>query len=226
MITEEMLRSAARKADEQNTAYYERDFSEENEHIFPENFEKRIKSKRSTSSYPALSAVLRRVAVVALVIFLSYGAFSTANAMPREEFYGWISRNSGNYYVLNHDGTSSTDVEPVKYMLTFIPDGYTLYDYKGSFETVRVMYVDKNGHLLTFKYVCNPDETTWFIQAEGAEIVSTEINGNYAELLISKDPAQSSSVVWFAENNTAFFLTGFLDTDELIRVAESVRPVE
>lgn len=226
MITEEMLRSAARKAGEQNTAYYERDFSTEEKHSFPENFEKRIKSKRSTSSYPTLSTVLRRVAVVALVIFLSYGAFSTANAMPREEFYGWANRNIGNYYVLNYDGTSSPDVEPVKYMLTLIPDGYTLWDYDDSLETVSVMYADENDHLLTFKYVCNPDETTWFIQAEGAEIVSTEINGNYAELLISNDPAHSSAVVWTAEDDTAFFLTGFLDTDELIKVAESVRPVE
>lgn len=222
MITEEMLRSAARKAGEQNTAYYERDFSEENEHIFPENFEKRIKSKRSTSSYPALSTVLRRVAVVALVIFLSYGAFSTANAMPREEFYGWANRNIGNYYVLNYDGTSSPDREPVKYMLTLIPDGYTLWDYEELADTVYISYVDESCKLLNFMYICNPDESTLFIQAEGAEKRSATVNGIPATLIIPNDPDISSNIIWIDEDNTLFELDGFFDEDELIKLAESV----
>lgn len=226
MITEEMLKSAARKAGVQNTEYFERDFSPNEKHNFPEEFEKSIRSKRRNAERPALSAALRRVAVIVLVAFLSFGAFSTANAMPIDEFFGWAALNIGNYYVLNYGGTSSPDREPVKYMLTLIPDGYTLWDYDDSLETVSVMYADENGNLLTFSYVCNPDETTWFVQAEGAEVVTTEINGNYAELLISNDPAHSSAVVWITEDDTAFFLTGFLSTDELIRVAESVKPVE
>lgn len=226
MITEEMLRSAARKAGEQNTAYYERDFSAEEKHSFPENFEKRIKSKRSTSSYPALSAVLRRVAVVALVIFLSYGAFSTANAMPREEFYGWISRNSGNYYVLNYDGTSSPDRESVEYMLTFIPDGYKFYDYEELADTVYISYVDESCKLLNFMYICNPDESTLFIQAEGAEKRSATVNGIPATLFLSTDPDISSTVVWIDENNTLFVVDAFLDEADLIKLAESVKQVK
>lgn len=220
-----MLKSAAHSAGKQYTAYYERDFSYDEEHDFSAGFEKRLKVRRRNAEHPTLSAAIRYAAVILLAAFLGFGAFSDVTAKPREALNEWISRNIGSYYVLDYDGTSSTDVDPVEYMLTFIPDGYTFYDYDDT-AGVQFLYTDEDGRFLSLTYFYNPDMETIFIQDKGTEMRSATVNGIPATILISSDPAISSTVVWIDENDTLFVVDAFLAEEDLIKLAESVKPVE
>ena len=64
----------------------------------------------------------------------------------------------------------------------------------------------------------------WFVQRQGLEESKpAEVNGNPAELLVSGDPGVAGGILWKGETGTMFFLSAFLDDEDLIRAAESVR---
>ena len=67
------------------------------------------------------------------------------------------------------------------------------------------------------------DEPFWHFP-EGLTVEQITINGVPADLVISAEPGTASAVMWIAEDNTAFNVSGFLSVEELIAVAESIQP--
>lgn len=78
---------------------------------------------------------------------------------------------------------------------------------------------------MNFSYIHAPDETKWLVDRNNTIIKQVEVNDCIAELFISTDSNNASAIMWSTADNTAFYVSAFVDEAELIRIAKSVAPI-
>ena len=224
MIPEDMLRAAAEKSCKIYSDKLEENYDANLEHEFSHEFEKKIKKLKYRANHPILYSSLRRVAVVLLVIFIGSGTWLSVNAEARAAFFGWVKEIYETYFVYRYEGEVD-NIHQTNYRPTWVPDGYveTLCENDGN--AVFVVYSDNAGNVMNFNYTVDPSEPIWFIDRNNSITMQTSINGNAAELFVSTDSNTGNSIIWSTEDNTSFFISAFLSEEELIRMAESVCPV-
>lgn len=225
MITEEMLREAAEKASEALTAYYERDYDPDKPLEIPPEFEKKIERLKRRAKHPVFYKTMNRVASIALAILITGSAWITVDAEARAAVVGWVKDIYETYFVFRHDGTTDTNAESADYRPTWIPDGYSEFKVNASETRTVVIYDNEAGEMIRFSFIQDPDETDWFIDVSQAGIKNATVNGNKADLLIAQNPEEANAIAWISDD-TAFYVTGFVDENDLIRIAESVKIIK
>lgn len=223
MMLEEMLLKAAARSNEIYVNYFESKYDPISQHEFSPQFENKIAKLKRRAKRPFFYSPLQRVASVVLAVVLSVSVWLTVDADAREAFFGWIKEFCGTVFVYRYEGTSNENVTPKEYQLTWIPDGYTEFFVDEKEASLMAVYSNENGSMLTFRYIHNPDETNWFVDASQMTKKQTTVNGNSADLLILKEPTVSSIILWTTPDNTAFYISAFLSDSDLIKIAESVR---
>ena len=225
-ITDEMLyRHAAGARDIWLSTFP--DDSEIPEHEFSEEFNKEMERLVALSQKQKKpNKRLRRIAAMFAVIIIGASSFIGVNAEARAAFVGWIKELTDDYLIYRYEGTPVPDAEPMVYRPTWIPEGYSEFFVNEKTNSKTVAYSNEAGEMIKFRYIHNPGETDWFISAENTVKESTTVNGYKADLFISTDPDTAGGVIWSDENNCAFMLSGFLTVDDLLKMAESIRPVD
>ena len=197
------------------------------EHEFSDEFNKemdRLVALSKKQKKPARR--FQRIAAMFAVVLIGVSSFVAVNAEARAAFIGWIKELTDDYLIYRYEGDPVPTVEPTLYRPTWIPEGYSEFLVDEEDDTKFLAYANEAGEMLKLSYIHNPDETDWFISTENTVKESTTVNGNKADLLISTDPDTSGGVLWVDENNCAFMLSGFLEADELIKMAESIQPID
>ena len=225
MITEEMLREAAEKASEALAAYYERDYNPDKPLEIPSEFEKKIERLKRRAKHPVFYKTMHRVASIVLVILISGSAWITVDAEARAAVVGWVKEIYETYFVFRHDGITDTNTEPTDYRPTWIPDGYSEFRVNASATRTVVIYDNEAGEMIRFSFIQDPDETDWFIDVSQAGIKNATVNGNKADLLIAQNSEEANAIAWISDD-TAFYVTGFVDESDLVRIAESVKIIK
>lgn len=225
MITEEMLREAAEKAGEALTAYYERDYDPDKPLEIPPEFEKKIERLKRRAKHPVFYKTMHRVASIALAILITGSAWITVDAEARAAVVGWVREIYETYFVFRHDGNTDINAESADYRPTWIPDGYSEFRVNASETRTVVIYDNEAGEMIRFSFIQDPDETDWFIDVSQASIKNATVNGNNADLLIAQNPEEANAIAWISDD-TAFYVTGFVDESNLIRIAESVKIIK
>lgn len=226
MITDDMLREAAHKVSEAYTEYYERDYSPEKQHSFPSKFERKIERLKRRADHPVFYKTMHRVASIVLAILIISGTWVTANAEARAAVIGWVKEIYSTYIVYIFGGESQNTTTPTDYRPTWIPDGYADSYYDRSEDTTFVAYTNETGQMINFSYIHAPDESKWLVDRNNMVTTQVRVNDNAAELFISTDSDYSNAIIWSDADDNAFYLSGFVDEAELIRIAESVVPVK
>lgn len=221
MITEAMLREAARRAGEVYTAYYERDYDPQAPHVFPPEFEKKIDRLTRRAKHPVFYKAMRCVASVAIAMIIAGSAWITVDAEARAAVVGWVKEVYETYFVLRHDG-ADTAPEFADYRPTWLPDGYSELRVNASKTRTVVVYANEAGDLIRFSFIRNSEETDWFIDVSQAGIKKATVNGNEADLFIAHDPGEANAIAWISDGS-AFYVTGFVGENDLVRMAESVQ---
>ncbi len=129
------------------------------------------------------------------------------------------------YFAYKYENAEPPSEPTVRYELPSIPDGYTLFFEKEDNGMVAKVYKDSEEQFLKFMYAHNADEQFWLFDMTYSELTPTKVNGIDADLLLSHDENTANSVLWVLPDNTAFFLSAFLDEEDLIRLAESVEAI-
>ena len=111
---------------------------------------------------------------------------------------------------------------PGNYTLTQIPDGYELFYEEDTGARISKFYCNEPGNLLKYHYVYVPGENDVFIGAENAVITTAKVGQYTADLLLSDNPDVANTIAWTDENDNLFVVSGYFDTEELIRIAESI----
>lgn len=225
MIPEELLRRAAARSCAEYVEELTADFDPEYQHEFSPEFERKIKKLIRKTKHPVLYRTIQRVASFVLAVVLAGAAWLAVDVEARAAFIGWVKEVYATYFVYRYEGPDM-DAEPAQYHLTWVPEGYQevfsdLADGEGS-----EAYVDENGRYLKFEYVSDPNNSNLFIVTEDAVCYEVTVNGYPAEYWVSADPEISSCVTWEDNNKRVFYVSGFLDQAELIKVAESVEIIQ
>ena len=226
MITDEMLRAAASRSCELYAAHQEEGYHPEDVHQFSKQFERKIRKLKRKADHPILYHALRSAALVAIAILVTASAWLTVNVEARRAFFGWIKSFYETYFVYSFQDDGINSLSTINYRPTLLPAGYTEFIVDDTTSTVHVLYSNADGNYITFSYIHNPSEVEWFIAADQVAVQSATVSGNPADLLVALDSNEANALMWITEDNTAFCLSGYLDADELIEIAESVKPIE
>lgn len=225
MIPEELLRRAAARSCAEHVEELTADFDPEYQHEFSPEFERKIKKLIRKTKHPVFYRTMQRVASFALAVVLAGAAWLTVDVEARAAFIGWVKEVYETFFVYRYEGPDM-DAEPAQYQLTWVPEGYQevfsdLADGEGT-----ALYSNEKGQYLQFAYVSDPGTSNFFMVMDGTIRYDILVNKNPADYFESTDQDVSSGVVWTNENECAFYVSGFLDKEELIRAAESVEIIK
>lgn len=226
MITDDMLRAAAAKSCE---LYVERRTSNYNDtvqHNFSPQFEKAIRKLKKKADHPFFYHAIHRVASIFLAVLLGASAWLAVDVEARAAVIGWIKEVYEDLFVYRYDDKTENPIPESNYRPSWLPEGYTEFFVDDSAELILVVYANEAGEMLKFNYVQNPNETSWGVDLTQMEMTPVKVHGNDADLLISTSSEIANCILWSTSDNTAFYISAFLDADDLVRIAESVEKTE
>ena len=177
--------------------------------------------RRAEGVHRAIRGIGRTAAGLMIVAALLLGTLAAVSPNIRAEVAGfiteWYSDHLAVYFRSNPEVQDSYSWRP-----QYLPEGYTEREEKRAGHIVDVFYENTEGNELVFTYISRTGSFTIGADNEGKKQKNIKINGYKAILLESEIEGEHSSILW--ENEQAGFeIFGVLDTDELIRMAESVK---
>ena len=221
MITEEMLKQAAEKA---NEAIIESiPLAAGKKHVFSEKYKRNMKRLTSKAKHPVFYAGMRRVAGFILMLLIGGTLLLATNSEARAKVIEWIKTQTENLTIYRFEGEESNQEAIPEFDLGYIPDGYmsdlSFVDSRGGHKT----YVNEGGKILTLIYKSSIDSSVLVIVNDEHTIENIYVNNYPAELYTSKNPDDSPCIIWKDEEmNILFSVSGFFDTDELISICQNI----
>ena len=165
---------------------------------------------------------LSRVACFFLVFLLTGSAILTFSVEARAVFFGWVREQADNFYHYFFEGEAAPS-QPVKYELGWMPEGLEYITTLDIDNGECFIYKDAQGFLIQFSYSPNGDNRSWGVDGVGDIQKTVKVNGNKADLYISRTDDQTSSIIWTNERNDFFTISAPFDEETLIKMAENVR---
>lgn len=169
---------------------------------------------------------LKRCIAACLAIVLCFGTLLATSETVSAAFFGWLKETYEMFFVYRSPGGAATSAELMTYRPGWVPEGYSEDEAIAVGNGEAVYYTNEQGMFMTFSYADNSSATGFFVDVSQTTKYQVEVNGCSADLFISNDPNASSCIMWINEHNTAFYISAFLDGDELIQLAESVTEVD
>lgn len=226
MIPEELLRRASTRSCIEHVNEITKDYDPDNQHEFSPEFERRIKKLTRRARHPLLYKCMQRVASFALAVVLTGGIWLAVDVEARAAFVGWVKGVYESFFVYRYEGQNETKPESAQYQPNWIPDGYQEVFSDFSDGEGGIVYSNDSGQFLQFGYISNPNNSNHFIATEDTVHYATTVRGYHADFFASTSPAVSSSIAWTDENECAFYVSGFLEKDELIKIAENIEKLK
>lgn len=133
------------------------------------------------------------------------------------------------YFSLVQDEDASFDVPEGwrgNYFPSYIPDGFTIYDWDPDFAAAFIEYRNESANQLFFSEYSNGAGVV--TGTDNAEMKEIDINGNPAYLIdgiASDGKTHTVNIFWQNETNWFGVVTYGLSTDEALQVARSVRRI-
>lgn len=220
-LTDEMLTQAAKQVAE----YMKESLPgpEECHHEFPPNFEHDMERLiAQTERRCHIHKYLQRVAAACLAVIISMSTWLVVDAEARAAFVQWVKTvyEQSVVYEFFHSGNEQADTS---YGLGWVPEGYTIEStVRGEIVTTVIYTGESDGIYFTYENSEDGAQTELFPGVSDVEPV--QINGMPGEFYLPQDPAESNSLVWFdEEENVLFSISGFMDKETMIQMAESVK---
>ena len=226
MITDEMLRISAARSSELFIQAVTLDYDPAQQYVPSDGFEKKVKRLFRQANHPYFYQSIRRIASIFLAAILAGSVYLAVDTEARAAVFGWIKEAYEDLFVYRYEDKTENPIPESDYRPSWLPDGYTEFFVDDAAELILVVYVNEAGEMLKFNYVQNPNETSWGVDLMQMEIISVKVNGNAADLLISTSPDIANCILWSTPDNTAFYISAFLDMADLVRIAESVEKIE
>jgi hypothetical protein len=154
------------------------------------------------------------------VLFRSH-AEKTASAVT------WIGADDTAFHVTGFVSEEdllkmAESVQRIIYLPTWIPEGYAEKSVRVFNDKTTVLYVNDSGELVRFSYVITNRDYNWSFDFSQGETVDCPVGDQPGTLFRSHAEKTAGAVTWIGADGTAFFVTGFISEEDLIRMAESV----
>lgn len=113
-------------------------------------------------------------------------------------------------------------VRRIDYLPAWIPEGYAEKSVRVFDDKTTVRYLNDSGELLRFSYVITSEDVDWSFDVSQGETLDCRVGDQPGTLFRSHAEKTAGAVTWIGADGTAFFVTGFISEEDLIRMAESV----
>ncbi|MGM9889867.1 MAG: DUF4367 domain-containing protein [Floccifex porci] len=221
MITEEMLREAAKEAD--SVLMEMVDFCEAYTHQFSDEFDKKMKKVIRRANHPGFYRFQKMAVCFLLILLAGSGAVLTFNSSARGAVIGWVKEQYEGflqYYYPGEGEKNHTNYEP-----QWIPEGYqevNRYERDSSFV---IVYSNSENQFIYLSCTEGSESTDYFIELEKMQKKTVMVGKNPADLYISENGEMANEIVWSDNKEGLLFnISGFLSEEELIHIAECIQP--
>lgn len=202
----------------------------EQPHTFSEAFEEKIdrlyakqKARRSRHRF------LRSAAAILAVVLIVTGVWLSTDTDAWADFRQWIRKVAGsNSIIYQYYGPSASEALP-EYEITWLPEGYVF-----AFEideipgmSKRIAYENDGKDMLFFIYgFMSEGQETTIIIGDSVVCESVTVAGKVGDIYYSDDGG-SNVLNWFDnEAGISFGLQTNLGKEVMLRIAESITPVQ
>lgn len=223
MITEAALRAAAEGSCKRYVTGLTAGYDPSLRHPVSPAFEKRIRSLKRRADHPILWLTARRTAAALLALLLAGFLWLAVDREARAAFTGWVGELKDFYYALHRDAEPDFVAKDADFRPGWIPEGYAEASTKTVQQKTTVIYANKEGKRLRFSYIQGADEADWIIDTTQCEVLDAWVGGEPAQVFRALSVDTANALIWTDSEQRAFFLSGFVSEDDLIRMAESVQ---
>lgn len=221
MISDQMLSAAAAEVSDAVAASIS-----EREHSFSAEFELRMAKLRRSAAHPVRRQVMRYSAAMMLVAITVFGSLYLLSPSARATMNSWVRTTFGNYIQYYSDDTTPPELE-YDYFLPEEFDGYILVDGTEDIFGRTFIYAHSDGRILLFDYMRSSNSSGLFLDAENCVHSTVSIGAYTGDLYLSKDPTQTSVIVWVDESTgTMLSISAVADREQLIHVAQKVEKIQ
>lgn len=178
-------------------------------------------------SRPALSPVMRQVAMFALVTVLGLAATIVSVPSARASVVRWVEKWVENTIEFRYSGEQDNSVLP-EYGITALPEGYveTHRELLGPSMMV-VDYEDEKGGVILFDYSRMQQGSMTFFETEGSEVLDIMVNQKPGKYFQTLTPGNNNTIYWIDNSaNISFVIDAPLDFDVMLHMAENVKLVK
>lgn len=176
-----------------------------------------LHEERSKRLQAAIKWARRSVAVIIVGVFVVLGALATVpevRATVTAVIIEWFEQFT--------KFTSRQDAlqELQEWEPSYVPDGFTEDERYGDFGRLTIRYSDTDGKAMTFTYISQSDSAS--LDNEERNFNNIEIAGVTYYTFEAEASDKESSIIWDAVE-CRFTVSGQLPTEELLKIAESVK---
>lgn len=222
-LTDEMLTNAAKQVAETMRASLP--VPEECHHEFPPEFERDMKRLiTQTERRRHIRRYLQRAAAACLAVVISLSTWLAVDAEARAAFVQWIKTvyEQSVVYEFFHSNVEQTETD---YRFGWLPKDYVL-ESKIKGDVITTIIYRSNEDVIYFTYEQAADGAQTKLFTDNVDTEPVMVNGAEGEFYLPQDSTESNSLVWFDEkSNTLFSISGFIDKETMIKMAESVEVV-
>ncbi len=165
--------------------------------------------------------IAKRVAVIFLVVGISFTLFLATNVQAREKFFDWIVEKYEKYSIftpetINEDYIDKVGIDELK--INYIPDGFELDKVqKGKVSMIyKYKSIERNTFHISFSDL-SLGKGRKYLDTENAEIESIFIKDSEAFYW-----EHDIKYLLWQQNGVECFISGNIEKDELIKIAENI----
>lgn len=193
-------------------------------YTFSESFERKMRKLIRKAKHYTLHKVLYRAACIFISLFISASMLLAFNGEARAAVLDWIRENLAGVYHYFFVGDAESE-EPVTYSPDWVPEGYTLIDSFSADYGETFVYIGDSGELLQYVYVYGSQANPLAVGQGEYELKYVSDGKFFAEVYISLTEGQSNMITWSNDDDKVMMhIAGFIDEDDLIKMAKSVTP--
>lgn len=195
---------------------------------FTPQFQCKMKRLIRRVDHPVRHRVLRKVASIALVIFIGFMTILAVSPAARAAFFGWVKEQYESFTKYYYEGTVPEEPAACKYELSELPDGFEEISRSENSGDTIIYYANyKVNQLMYFAYSQQSDQVDYLVKSEAFTSSTVRVNNHSAHFYNSNDPTQANALVWEdSDTNTLFCISAFLDSASIVQIAEKVLRIQ
>lgn len=196
---------------------------EDCKHEFSAAFQQNIEIlKKEAKKKERAAKYLKRTAIAAMLALCCTGVLVSVNPSARATVLSWVREFYENAIVYRFFGDSQ-DKQLPELEINYLPSGYS-EDSTTETHTSKTMVFSNGDVLLFIDWWILSDSSALQAQTEGAAVILTTVNGHDAEIIVPNNSNETTDLLWADdEHGIGFMISGYLEIEELLNIAESIK---
>lgn len=174
---------------------------------------------------PAWKRIAQKVAVILLIASVSFGGVMAVSPTVRAAVIRWVTEWYETHIVYRYFDDQPQIEDILHFTIQGVPQGYEEVDRVELPSSGSVVYEDGNGDVIYFDYAYMHQGSGTFVVLEGENVETVIIAGMTGQCFLSDVEGNFNTLTWIDEEyNVQFIIDCALEVDDLISMAESVKP--